>query len=190
MRTQTFQVLQCLVGVAGFKAQVEEGWKHQVRSGAWGGFILQQKLRNLKKIIKDWNQREFSNVDKKVAEFEEELHKLNWKRMREMLKMPTGLLLKNVGLSYGFDLENLKISGGKSLGGIGLGWDCCFGSLGGEGTWFVGEEQIGMAAVIPANAYTPADTPALHGWWLWLLPLLQRPNLRGCDSWLVAGVYD
>jgi hypothetical protein len=57
---------------------VEEGWRGQQVSG-WMGFVLKEKFRGLKFILKDWSKVVFGDMDERVKKLIVDIHDLDIK---------------------------------------------------------------------------------------------------------------
>lgn len=42
----------------------------------WGSFVFKEKLRRLKRVIREWNKEVFGDLDQKVREIRDELNLL------------------------------------------------------------------------------------------------------------------
>lgn len=62
----------------GFKELVEEEWrKHKVEG--WSGFVLKEKLKHIKEIIKRWYKEKFGNLDRRIDEKTDQVNDLDSK---------------------------------------------------------------------------------------------------------------
>ena len=62
-----------------FKRVVEEAWRNQNVSG-WMGFVLKEKLKALKFIVKGWSKEEYGGMEERVERLVEEIKDIDEKR--------------------------------------------------------------------------------------------------------------
>lgn len=70
-----FKVLDCWMKDSSFKRTVHECWTSSLLGG-WGGFVLKEKLKRLKRRLKIWNKEQFGDTFKKYKQIQEELNRL------------------------------------------------------------------------------------------------------------------
>lgn len=61
-----------------FKGVVEEAWRNQNVTG-WMSFVLKEKLKGLKSIVKEWNKAEYGGMDERVERLVVEIKYLDEK---------------------------------------------------------------------------------------------------------------
>ena len=70
-----FRILDCWLLDRSFKETVYHSWTSYQQPG-WGGFILKEKIKNLKNSLKRWNRDQFGDTFTRVKKIESELNKL------------------------------------------------------------------------------------------------------------------
>ncbi|KAL8531532.1 hypothetical protein ACS0TY_008215 [Phlomoides rotata] len=54
---------------------MEKTWKASSRQ--WAGFVIKEKLKELKVVLKSWSKETFGHMEKRIEEKKEELEKLD-----------------------------------------------------------------------------------------------------------------
>lgn len=68
-----FRVLNCWFHDPRFKAFVEASWS-TIHVSGWGAFVLKEKLKALKLMLKTWNKEEFDDINSKRRAVVEEIN--------------------------------------------------------------------------------------------------------------------
>lgn len=66
---QPFRFNNCWLSYSGFKNVIEDCWRGMSIEG-WGAFILKEKLKGLKSVLKEWNSEIFDCINVKIKEIE------------------------------------------------------------------------------------------------------------------------
>lgn len=70
-----FRVLDCWLKDKSFEKIIKETWSNSQQSG-WGGYVLKQKIKQLKERMKLWNKEQFGDTLINMQKIEAELNKL------------------------------------------------------------------------------------------------------------------
>jgi hypothetical protein len=73
-----FRMLKCWSDIEGYQDFVKEKWK-DFRVEGWGGFVLKEKFKNIKKELKVWHKNHCSNLEEKIIKTKEKLNMLDLK---------------------------------------------------------------------------------------------------------------
>ena len=65
---------------------MEEEWGSGVVRG-WMGFVLKSKLKSLKASLKEWNRREYGNVETRLVKLKEDIDELDKRSERSLLSV-------------------------------------------------------------------------------------------------------
>lgn len=60
-----FKFLSCWLRKEGFKKLVEEEWRNYKVNG-WSGFVLKEKLKHIKEVIRNWHREKYGVIEKKI----------------------------------------------------------------------------------------------------------------------------
>lgn len=71
-----FRFFNCRLDHQGFKKLVESAWLNFSFFG-WKAFVLKEKLKSLKSILKNWNSQVFGNVENNLKKLEMEISSLD-----------------------------------------------------------------------------------------------------------------
>lgn len=70
--------------MSGYEEFVKNKWRGMEIEG-WKGFVLKEKLKGIKSKLKVWNKDHFGNLDAKIQEAKDEIHKMDLKGESEVL---------------------------------------------------------------------------------------------------------
>ncbi|KAL5137828.1 hypothetical protein HKD37_10G028135 [Glycine soja] len=70
-----FRLLNCWLTDKSFREVVNQSW-NSAQVSRWGAYVLKEKIKRLKCILKIWNKEEYGDSFKKVQHLEVELNKL------------------------------------------------------------------------------------------------------------------
>ena len=66
------------------------------QQSGWGGYVLKEKIKTLKQVLKKWNKDHFGDTFKRVKRIEEELNKLEEETSHRQLSIQEGMRLRQL----------------------------------------------------------------------------------------------
>ena len=90
-----FRVLDCWLKDKSFEKIIKETWSNSQQSG-WGGYVLKQKIKQLKERMKLWNKEQFGNTLTNMQKIEAELNKLESDTADRQLTSQESMKRKNL----------------------------------------------------------------------------------------------
>ncbi|MCI07297.1 endonuclease/exonuclease/phosphatase family protein, partial [Trifolium medium] len=73
-----FKMLKCWRDVEGYQDFVRDKWK-EIKVEGWGGYVLKEKFKAIKKELKEWHKNHCSNLDERILKTKEKLNSLDLK---------------------------------------------------------------------------------------------------------------
>jgi hypothetical protein len=96
-------MLKCWSEVPGYKQFVIEKWRSLEVHG-WGDFVVQEKLKQIKRALKDWHRAHTSNLHGRINTLKERVAELDKKGEQNILSTDKLLELR----SKSFDIHSLS----------------------------------------------------------------------------------
>jgi hypothetical protein len=57
-RPKPFKMLKCWKEIEGYNKMVKETWS-ELQFEDWGGYVLKEKLKGIKKSLREWHRKHF-----------------------------------------------------------------------------------------------------------------------------------